>query len=329
MREAVAKHAEAEPQIRVRTTLEAFLGTLARFPRRVADAARGDRRRRPARHGAARPRARHHRAPTSRSSTARTPSAAARRGWPPPLDAYAITGAVVELASRQIRTGVPGDIRELEPIVERLILGLLAAGERRERPRGARAARSPTAAAVRGWSSGASRWRARSARRSATGTTGAGRCPGFGDPARARAAARARARRPRRQPHRADVHRRPVGDFLYAALHRPGFANQPTSEHRDDGLELTDCFITAAVRCAPPANKPLPSERDNCRPWLDAELALLDQARVIVCLGKFAWDVIAPAAAAEVRPRGRGSRRAATRCSAASTRASRTRSPAS
>jgi uracil-DNA glycosylase family 4 len=84
------------------------------------------------------------------------------------------------------------------------------------------------------------------------------------------------------------------GDFLYAALHATGFSNQPTAEHRDDGLALTDCFITASVRCAPPANKPLPAERDNCRPWLDRELALLERARVIVCLGKFAWDVIAP-----------------------------------
>jgi len=84
------------------------------------------------------------------------------------------------------------------------------------------------------------------------------------------------------------------GDFLYAALHATGFANQPTSENRDDGLRLTDCFITAGVRCAPPANKPLPAERDNCRPWLDAELELLEHARVMVCLGKFAWDVIAP-----------------------------------
>jgi uracil-DNA glycosylase len=84
------------------------------------------------------------------------------------------------------------------------------------------------------------------------------------------------------------------GDFLYAALHATGFANQPTAVHRDDGLALTDCFITASVRCAPPANKPLPAERDNCRPWLDRELALLEHARVIVCLGKFAWDVIAP-----------------------------------
>jgi uracil-DNA glycosylase family 4 len=84
------------------------------------------------------------------------------------------------------------------------------------------------------------------------------------------------------------------GDFLYAALHATGFSNQPTAEHRDDGLALTDCFITASVRCAPPANKPLPAERDNCRPWLDRELELLEHARVIVCLGKFAWDVIAP-----------------------------------
>jgi uracil-DNA glycosylase len=88
------------------------------------------------------------------------------------------------------------------------------------------------------------------------------------------------------------------GDFLYAALHATGFANQPTATHRDDGLELSDVFITAAVRCAPPANRPLPAERDACRDWLERELALLEHARVIVCLGAFAWDVIAP------RPRG-------------------------
>ena len=119
------------------------------------------------------------------------------------------------------------------------------------------------------------------------------------------------------------------GDFLYAALHATGFANQPTSVARDDGLALTDCYITAGVRCAPPANKPLPSERDNCREWLDRELALLVRARVIVCLGKFAWDPGGAPPAAEVRARRRGASRAGTRCSAASTRASRTRSPAS
>jgi uracil-DNA glycosylase len=84
------------------------------------------------------------------------------------------------------------------------------------------------------------------------------------------------------------------GDFLYAALHATGYANQPTSRSRDDGLALTDCFITAPVRCAPPANKPLPSEREYCRPWLERELALLERARVMVCLGAFAWAIAAP-----------------------------------
>ena len=84
------------------------------------------------------------------------------------------------------------------------------------------------------------------------------------------------------------------GDFLYAALHATGFANQPAAVHRDDGLRLTDCFITAGVRCAPPANKPLPSERANCAPWLERELALLERARVIVCLGRFAWNIAVP-----------------------------------
>jgi uracil-DNA glycosylase family 4 len=80
------------------------------------------------------------------------------------------------------------------------------------------------------------------------------------------------------------------GDWLFAALWRAGFANQPVSVSRDDGLSLTDCWVTAAVRCAPPANRPSPSERDNCLPWLVDELALLARARVIVCLGGFAWD---------------------------------------
>jgi uracil-DNA glycosylase family 4 len=80
------------------------------------------------------------------------------------------------------------------------------------------------------------------------------------------------------------------GDWLFAALWRAGYANQPTSIARDDGLALKDCFVTAPVRCAPPANRPLPSERENCQPWLEAELSLLDQVRVIVCLGGFAWD---------------------------------------
>ncbi len=80
------------------------------------------------------------------------------------------------------------------------------------------------------------------------------------------------------------------GDFLFAALWRTRFANQPVSRRRDDGLELSDAWITAAVRCAPPANRPTPQEREQCLPWSVAELELLVDARVIVCLGGFAWD---------------------------------------
>jgi uracil-DNA glycosylase family 4 len=80
------------------------------------------------------------------------------------------------------------------------------------------------------------------------------------------------------------------GDFLFAALHRAGFAVQPTSVSRDDGQRLNGCFISAAVRCAPPANRPTPLERDNCLQWATVELALLAHLRVIVCLGAFAWD---------------------------------------
>jgi len=80
------------------------------------------------------------------------------------------------------------------------------------------------------------------------------------------------------------------GDFLFAALHRAGFANRPTSVHRADGLKLRDCYISAAVRCAPPANKPTPAERDTCQEWWLTELRLLRRLRVILCLGAFAWD---------------------------------------
>ncbi len=80
------------------------------------------------------------------------------------------------------------------------------------------------------------------------------------------------------------------GDWLFAALWRAGFANQPASVSRDDGLALRDCWVTAAVRCAPPANRPQPAERDNCLPWLGRELVLLPATSVVVCLGGFAWD---------------------------------------
>jgi len=80
------------------------------------------------------------------------------------------------------------------------------------------------------------------------------------------------------------------GDWLFRAMFETGFANQPTSEHRGDGLRLIDAWVTAPVRCVPPDNKPLVSERDNCRPWLHQELDLLPNIRVVVCLGGFAWS---------------------------------------
>jgi uracil-DNA glycosylase family 4 len=91
------------------------------------------------------------------------------------------------------------------------------------------------------------------------------------------------------------------GDFLYAALHRAGFANQPHSTSRDDGLRLTGAWITAPVRCAPPANKPTVEERDTCRPWLDRELALLDP-RVFVALGAFGYQVLCGILGVRPRP---------------------------
>ena len=79
------------------------------------------------------------------------------------------------------------------------------------------------------------------------------------------------------------------GDFLFAALHRAGFASKPVSRSRDDGLALDNAWISAAVRCAPPQNRPTPAERDTCLPYAARELELLD-AKVVVCLGAFAWD---------------------------------------
>jgi uracil-DNA glycosylase family 4 len=93
------------------------------------------------------------------------------------------------------------------------------------------------------------------------------------------------------------------GDWLFAALWRAGLANQPGSTAADDGLELTDAYVLAAVRCAPPANKPTPAERDACEPFLRRELALLSEARVVVALGQFAYQ--SAAAELQVRPRPR------------------------
>jgi uracil-DNA glycosylase len=92
------------------------------------------------------------------------------------------------------------------------------------------------------------------------------------------------------------------GDWLFASLYRTGFANQPESRRADDGLELRGVWIAAAVRCAPPANKPLPQERDNCLPYAAEELRLI-QPVVIVCLGKFAWDAACQLLGIRPRPR--------------------------
>ena len=82
------------------------------------------------------------------------------------------------------------------------------------------------------------------------------------------------------------------GDFLFASMYRCGFANQPTSVDVDDGLVLRDAYVAAAVRCAPPANKPTPAERDECAPFLRRELELLDRVRVIVALGAFGYEAV-------------------------------------
>lgn len=93
------------------------------------------------------------------------------------------------------------------------------------------------------------------------------------------------------------------GDWVFRALWRAGFANQPTSVSVDDGLELAGAWVAAVVRCAPPANKPTPEERDRCVPYLARELALLDGVQVIVALGQFAYDTLCRLFALRPRPR--------------------------
>jgi uracil-DNA glycosylase family 4 len=93
------------------------------------------------------------------------------------------------------------------------------------------------------------------------------------------------------------------GDWLFAALWRTGFANQPESVAIDDGLVLSDAYVIAAVRCAPPANKPTPSERDACLPYLHRELSLLADVRVVVALGQFAHQIVAGELGIRPRPR--------------------------
>jgi uracil-DNA glycosylase len=93
------------------------------------------------------------------------------------------------------------------------------------------------------------------------------------------------------------------GDWLYASMHRAGLANQATSTHRGDGLTLLGTWVCSAVRCAPPANKPSPAERDRCFPFLRRELALLDSLQVIMPLGQFAYDVVGRLLGLRSKPR--------------------------
>ncbi len=93
------------------------------------------------------------------------------------------------------------------------------------------------------------------------------------------------------------------GDWLFRAMHRAGLANQPTSVSVEDGLALIGAWVTAAVKCAPPDNKPLPAERVNCRPFLQRELALLTNVKVVVCLGAFAFNAACDEFGVKPRPK--------------------------
>ena len=229
-----------------------------------ADAARGDHRRR----ARAPPRAATRSSRPSPTSLYRDNQRAAPQYGAPtfasPDDAFAIIGASVELVSRSLRTGRPADVLALEPVITRLMLGVLHRARDAARPRGASkrevvaCRRCPRLVA----------WREQVARekraRSPTRSTGAGRCPGFGDPARARARPRPGARRPRRQPHRAACS--PATARATGCSPPCTAPASPTSRRRctaTTACELHDAWIAAAVRCAPPANKPTPQERDD------------------------------------------------------------------
>ena len=173
---------------------------------------------------------------------------------------------------------------------------------------------------------------------SATRRTGAGRCPGSGRPTRGSCSSGSRRRRTAATAPAACSRATPRATSCGARCTPSASRTGRSSRRADDGLTLTGVRIAAAVRCAPPANKPTPAEQATCRPYLVREIALLRELRVIVALGAIGWDAalrtLAALGAHDARPQAAASptaprrRSARTRCSAPTTRASRTRSPA-
>ena len=225
---------------------------------------------------------------TAATTTAAPPRASPRRTTPSRSSARSSSSPRGSSAPAARPTS-----HELEPVVRAprhgparpTRAGVSAAHARASQPR------SPTAAAARASSSGASRSRARSAPRSATGRTGAARSPASATRARGCSCSASRPRRTAPTAPGASSPATAPATSSSPALHRAGYANQPTSVSLDDGLELRDCFITAAVRCAPPANKPLPERaRPPARTGSRASWRCSSTSRVVLCLGGFAWD---------------------------------------